>query len=124
MVAGEAGGYVGEGLADRGAVIECLDEEGIVLDHGGDVVGAVVVAHVLVVHGGGPAAGSILLGGVHALVRFGWLAVEVLVGSWHVAPPGGISYVADSLVVASWYIPFGIYFLRFRAPGTRRSVEA
>ena len=106
MVAGEAGGYVGEGFADGGVVVESLDEEGIVLDDGGDVVGAVVVAHVLVVHGGGAAAGSILLGGVHALVRFGWFAVEVFVGGWHVIPPG----VYLMWLIRGW-LQVGIYLL-------------
>jgi len=79
-VAGEACGDVGEGFLDGGAVVEALDEEGIVLDDSGDGVGAVLVAHVLVLHGEGVAAGATLLREVHALVRFGWLAREVVVG--------------------------------------------
>ena len=91
MIAGESGGDVGEGLLDRGLIVEALEEERVVLDDGGDVVGTVVVAHVLVVHGGGAAAGAVLLGGVHALVWFGWFAVEVCVGRWHWGtPPRGV----------------------------------
>ena len=90
MIAGEAGGDIGEGLLDGGLVVEALDEERVVLNDGGDVVGTVVVAHVLVVHGGGPAAGAVLLRGVYALVWFGWFAVEVFVGRCHAVPPPGV----------------------------------
>ena len=90
VVAGQAGGDVGEGFLDGGAVVEAFDEEGVVLDDGGYVVGAVVVAHVLVVHGGGAAAGAVLVGFVHALVRLGWFAIEVCVGCWHVVPLPGV----------------------------------
>jgi len=90
-VAGEAGGDVAEGALDGVSGVEVFDEEGVVFDDGADVVGAVVVAEELVVHGGGAAAGSVLFGVVHALVRFGWLAVEVFVGVGHEC--------------ASWYIP-------------------
>ena len=89
VVAGQAGGYVCQGLLDGGLVVEALDQEWVVLDDGGDVVGTVVIAHVLVVHGTGSATGSVLVGVVHALVRFRWFAVEVFVGGWHWVPPGG-----------------------------------
>ena len=59
VVAGEACGGVGEGALDGGAVVEVGDLEGVVLDDGGDVVGTVLEAHVLVVHGGGSAADSL-----------------------------------------------------------------
>jgi hypothetical protein len=94
VIAGEAGGDVGESTLDCVVVVEGGDEEGIVLDDGRDVVGAVVVAHVLVVHGGGAAADAGFLGVMHALVRFGRFAVEVFVGVGHgvvlsVPPPRG-----------------------------------
>ena len=50
-VAGQAGGDVGKRFLERGAVVEVLDEEGIVLDDGRNVVVAMLVADVLVVHG-------------------------------------------------------------------------
>jgi hypothetical protein len=93
VVACEASGDLGDGVLDGRVVVEALDEEWVVLDDGGDVVVAVVIAHVLVVHGGGAASGSVFLGMVHALVRLGRFAVEILVVGWHVrlpAPPGGI----------------------------------
>ena len=83
---------------------EALDEEGIVLDDGGDGVGAVLVAHVLVLHGEGVAAGATLLREVHALVRFGWLAREVVVGCCHGTPP---VYTGDLLMRLKLWI--GIY---------------
>ena len=86
-VAGEAGGDLSEGFLEGGAIVEVLDEEGLVLDDGGDVLTTVVMAHVLVVHGGGAAAGTVLLRLVHALVRFGWFADEVFVRCGHVVPP-------------------------------------
>jgi hypothetical protein len=76
VIAGEAGGYVGDGLLDDGAVVEAGDEEGVVLQDGGDVVVAVVVAHDLVVHGGGAAAGSVLFGVVHAAMGTSWVELE------------------------------------------------
>jgi hypothetical protein len=60
MVAGEAGGRVGESFLDGGPVVKMLDEERVVLDDGGNVVRAMLVAHVLVVHGGSPAASAVL----------------------------------------------------------------
>jgi hypothetical protein len=76
VIAGQAGGYVGDGLLDDGAVVEPGDEEGVVLEDGRDVVVAVVEAHDLVVHGGGAAAGSVLFGVVHAAVRASWVEQE------------------------------------------------
>jgi hypothetical protein len=49
-VAGQAGGDVGDGFLERGAVVEVLDEEWIVLDDGWNVVVAVLIADVFVVH--------------------------------------------------------------------------
>jgi hypothetical protein len=83
VVAGEAGGDVQKDLLDGGVGVEIVDEEHVVLDHGGDVVGAVGVAHVVVLHGHGAAAGAVVLGLVHALVRFGWFALEILVAVGH-----------------------------------------
>ena len=83
MVAGEAGGDVAKGLLDGGVGVEIFDEEHVVLDHGGDVVGAVGVAHVIVLHGHGAAAGAVVFRLVHALVRFGWFSLEILVDVGH-----------------------------------------
>jgi hypothetical protein len=79
-VGGEAGGDGGEGGEDGVAGEQGFDEEGLVLDDGGDVFGAVVEAHELVVHGGGAAAVAVFVGLVQALVRLGGLAGEVGVG--------------------------------------------
>ena len=105
VVAGEAGGDVGESFLDGGPVVEALDEEWVVLEDGGDVVGAVVVAHVLVVHGGGATAGAVVVV-VHTLVRLGWFALEVFVvaGMWY--PP--VVYVM--LLIRGW-LRVGIYLL-------------
>jgi hypothetical protein len=84
VVAGEAGGDIAEGLLDGFVGVERVDEEHVVLDHGGDVVGAVGVAHVIVLHGHGAAAGAVVFRLVHALVRAGWFALEILVGVGHV----------------------------------------
>ena len=83
VVAGQAVGDVAVGFLDGGVRIEILDEEHVVLDDGGNLVGTVGVAHVLVVHGHGVAAGSVLLVMVHALVGLGWFASEVLVAVGH-----------------------------------------
>jgi len=83
VVAGEAVGDVAVGFLDGGVRVEVLDEEHVVLDDGGNLVGAVRVAHVLVVHGHGMAAGAVLLVVVHALVGLGRLAAEVLVAVGH-----------------------------------------
>ena len=83
MVAGEAGGDVAEGLLDGGMGVDVFDQEHVVLNDGEDLVGTVGVAHVLVVHGHGAAAGAVLFREVHALVRFGWFALEVRVSIWH-----------------------------------------
>jgi hypothetical protein len=85
VVAGEAGGDVAEGLLDGFVGVEAVDEEHVVLDHGDDVVGAVGVAHVVVLHGHGhgAAAGAVLFRLVHALVGAGWFALEILVGVGH-----------------------------------------
>ena len=65
------------------------DLEGLVFVDGRDDFVAVGEAHVVVVHGDGAAAASVAGVGVHALVRNGGLAFEVVVSGWHgVAPPG------------------------------------
>jgi hypothetical protein len=83
VIAGEACGDVQKGLLDGGVGVEIFDEEHVVLDHGGDVVGAVGVAHVTVLHGHGAAAGTVLFRLVHALVGAGWFALEILVDVGH-----------------------------------------
>jgi len=87
VVAGEAGGDIADGLLDGVVVEEVFEEEGIVFEDGADVVATVLVAHELVVHGAAAAAGAILLREVHALMGFGWLAVEVGIGYRHRVPP-------------------------------------
>jgi hypothetical protein len=87
-VAGEAGGDLEDRVPDVVGSVETLDEEGLVLDDRRNGVVAVAKAHVVVVHGEGAAAGAVLVGVVHALVWFGWLALEVFVGLVHDAPPG------------------------------------
>ena len=82
VVAGEAGGDQADGVLDGGAVVEVIEQEGVVLDDGGDVVGTVLVAHELVVHGGVAATGAVLFGFVHALVGLGRFAIEG--GTWTV----------------------------------------
>ena len=83
VVAGQAVGDVAVGFLDGGVRVEIFDEEHVVLDDGGYLVGAMGVTHVLVVHGHGVTAGSVLLVVVHALVRLGWFASEVLVTVGH-----------------------------------------
>jgi hypothetical protein len=83
VIAGEAGGDVQKDLLDGFVGVEIIDEEHVVLDHGGDVVGAVGVAHVIVLHGHGAAAGAVVFRLVHALVGAGWFALEILVGVGH-----------------------------------------
>jgi hypothetical protein len=82
-IAGHLAGELAEGALDVGAGVEGVDQDGLVFDDGEDGVGAVVVAHVLVVHGDGAAADAVLVGVVHALVGFGGLAGEVGVGVGH-----------------------------------------
>ncbi len=83
VIAGEAMSDVAVGFLDGSVRVEVLDEEHVVLDDGGDLVGTVGVTHVLVVHGHGAAAGSVLLVVVHALVRLGRFALEVFVVVGH-----------------------------------------
>jgi hypothetical protein len=65
------------------------DLEGLVFVDGRDDFVSVGEAHVIVVLGDGAAAASVAGVGVHALVRDGGLALEIVVGRWHeVAPPG------------------------------------
>jgi hypothetical protein len=105
-VAGETAGDLGDGLLEVVAGGEVVEEEGLVLDDGGDVVGAVVEAHVVVVHGGASAAPAVLFVVVEALVRTGWVAALVLVGAGHgfslYPPPGGISHVGDMNDGCGW----------------------
>jgi hypothetical protein len=78
-VGGEQGGEFSEGVLDGGAGEVGRDLEGLVFVDGRDGVLAVGEAHVVVVHGAGAAAAAV--GGmvVHALVRDGWFAAEVVV---------------------------------------------
>jgi hypothetical protein len=82
-IAGELAGDLSECALDVGAGVEGVELYGLVFDDGQDGVGAVVVAHVLVVHGDGAAAGAVLVGMVHALVGFGGFSAEVGVGVGH-----------------------------------------
>jgi hypothetical protein len=82
-IAGELAGDLAESALDVGAGVEILEQEGLVFDDGEDDVGPVLVAHHLAVHGDGAAAGAVLFGVVHALVRFGRLAAEGGVGIGH-----------------------------------------
>ena len=98
VVAGQACSDQEDRVPDVVGRVEALDEEGLVLDDGRDGVVAVAIAHEVVVHGVAATAGAVLLGAVHALVRFGWLASEVLasevfVGFVHVVPPPGCGLV-------------------------------
>jgi hypothetical protein len=79
VIGGEAGGNLGEGVLDGGAVVEAGEFVGVVLDDGGDVLVAVVEAHDFVVHGASAATLAVLVGVVHALVRHGGFAAEFLV---------------------------------------------
>jgi hypothetical protein len=92
VVAGEAGGGGQKGLLDGFVGVERVDEEHVVLDHGGDVVGAVGVAHVVVLHGHGAAAGAVVFRLVHALVRFGWFSLEILVDVGHDLSLNGVMF--------------------------------
>ena len=89
-VGGEQGGQVSEGELDGVAGEVGGDVEGLVLVDGWDGVDSVGKAHVVVVHGLGAAAASVLVVVVHALVGDGGLAAEVgVVGGHAGAPPGG-----------------------------------
>ena len=88
VVAGEAGGDVGERFLERCAVVEMLDEEGSVLDDGRNIVVAVLVADVMVVHRELAALNSIFVDPGTA-VRHGRLAPESIDStSCHRTPPG------------------------------------
>jgi len=89
-VGGEQGGQVSKGELDGVAGEGGGDLEGLVLVDGWDGVDAVGEAHVVVVHGLGAAAPSVLIVVVHALVRDGGLAAEVGVVGGHAggSPPG------------------------------------
>ena len=82
-------GEVSEGLLDGFAGEVGGDLEGLVLVDRRDGVDAVGVAHVVVVHGAGAAAASVLVVVVHALVRDGGLAAEVGVVGGHAGLPPG-----------------------------------
>ena len=93
-VGGEQGGKVSEGELDGVAGEGGGDLEGLVFVDGWDDFVAVGEAHVVVVHGAGAAAATVVVV-VHALVRDGGLAAEVVVGvreAWCVAPPGVGNY--------------------------------
>jgi hypothetical protein len=79
-IVGEQGGEVAEGLLDDGAGGEVWNVEGLVFDDGRDDGVAMGEAHEIVVHGAGAAAASVFVVVVHALVRDGWFAAEVVVG--------------------------------------------
>ena len=90
-IGGEQGGEVSQGLLD-GVAGECGgDVEGLVFVDGRDGVDAVGEAHVIVVHGLGAAAASVLVVVVHALVGDGGLAAEVGVVGGHGGAPPGVS---------------------------------
>ena len=91
-VGGEQGGEFSEGVLDGRAGEAGGDLEGLVFDDGWDVVGAVGVAHEVVVHGSGAASAAVLVVVVHALVRDGWFSAEVgvVVGHGLCAPPGWV----------------------------------
>lgn len=82
-VAGEAVGDVAERLLDGGVGVEVGEQEHVVLDDGRDDVGTVGVAHVVVVHGHGAAAGAVFVRAVVALVRDGGFALVIGVGAGH-----------------------------------------
>ena len=89
-VGGEQGGQVSEGELDGVAGEGGGDVEGLVLVDGRDGVDAVGEAHVVVVHGLGAAAASVLVVVVHALVGDGGLAAEVgVIGGHAVGSPRG-----------------------------------
>jgi hypothetical protein len=87
-VGGEQGGEGAEGLLDGGAIVEVRDVEGFVFVHRRDDLVAVGEARVVVVHGAGSAAASVLVIFVHALVWDGWLSPEVVVSVGHGGPRG------------------------------------
>jgi hypothetical protein len=92
-IVGEQGGEVAEGLLDGGATVEVGDVEGFVFDDGRDDGVSVGEAHEVVVHGSGAAAASVLVVVVHALVRDGWFAAEVVAVVQHGGGPPGLSGV-------------------------------
>ncbi|HEX3572191.1 MAG TPA: hypothetical protein VHU44_15335 [Acidobacteriaceae bacterium] len=89
-VVGEQGGEIAEGLLDGGVVVEVGDVERLVFDDGRNDGVAMGEAHEVVVHGAGAAAAAVFVVVVHALVRDGWFAAEVVVAvvQHGVAPPG------------------------------------
>jgi len=87
-VGGEQGGEFSEGVLDGGAGEVGRDLEGLVFVDRRDGVLAVGEAHVVVVHGAGAAAASVVVV-VHALVGAGGLAFEVGEVGGHGGPPPG-----------------------------------
>ena len=83
VIAGEAGGDLAKSVLDGFTGVEVFEQERIVFEDRKDDVGSVVVTHHLVVHGDGAATGSVLLGGVDALVGFGRFAVHLCIGVGH-----------------------------------------
>jgi hypothetical protein len=79
-------------LLDGGAIVEVGDVEGFVFDDGRDDGVAVGEAHEVVVHGASAAAAAVFVAVVHALVRDGWFAAEVVVAVvQHGGGPPGVS---------------------------------
>ena len=87
-VGGEQGGEFSEGVLDGGPGEVGGDLEGLVFVDRRDGVLAVGEAHVVVVHGAGAAAASVVVV-VHALVGAGGLAFEVGEVGGHGGPPPG-----------------------------------
>jgi hypothetical protein len=113
-VAGELAGDLSEGALDVVAGVEGFEQEGLVFDDGEDGVGAVVVAHVLAVHGDGAATSAVLVGVVHALVGFGGFAAEVGVGVGH----GVRAFVYTTVSLMRLGLRVRIYFFRFEVQGS------
>ena len=102
LIGSDADEDVGDGFLDPRAVLSVFEREGVVGEDG-DALDAVVKAGELVAHGVGAAADAFAVQ-MNALVRFG----RILLKLWmkcHMYPPGGISHVAETVVVAVWYIP-------------------
>jgi hypothetical protein len=102
VIAGEAGGDLGDGVLDGGAVVEAGELERVVLQDGGEVFDAVLEAHDFVVHGAAAAAISGFFAMVHALVRDGGFAAVFLVDGHLVSfRVDDFWYVADMVEVAA-----------------------
>jgi hypothetical protein len=88
LVGGDADEDVGDGALDGVAGFGAVEGEGVVGEDVGHVGDDVVETGVLVVHGVGAAADAVGVG-PDALVRLGWLVLELWEdGKGHRAPPG------------------------------------